>query len=68
MVAPASGQIAEDFAITSKAVVAMTVSVFVLAYGGVTPVYSLIPIERLIKFYLALGPLVLGPLSEVNIS
>lgn len=33
MVAPAIGQVAAEFAITSDAVVAMTISVFILAHG-----------------------------------
>ncbi|EIN05407.1 MFS general substrate transporter [Punctularia strigosozonata HHB-11173 SS5] len=45
MIAPAAGQVAEQFGITSSVVLAMSISVFVLAY--------------------AIGPLFLGPLSEI---
>ncbi|KAF8498755.1 MFS polyamine transporter [Russula emetica] len=45
MVAPASSQLAERFDIHSSVLIAMTISVFVLAY--------------------AVGPLFLGPLSEI---
>ncbi|KAF9652760.1 MFS polyamine transporter [Thelephora ganbajun] len=45
MVAPASGQVAADFAITSEAVVAMTISVFTLAHGG-----SRLLVNPLVKF------------------
>jgi hypothetical protein len=34
MIAPASGQLAEQFGIDSTVVLAMTTSVFVLGYGG----------------------------------
>ena len=34
MVAPAASQLAEELGITSTVVVAMTVSIFVLAYGA----------------------------------
>jgi len=42
MVAPASYQVAEDFAITSDAVVAMTISVFILAQGALNPPANLL--------------------------
>ncbi|OCH91714.1 MFS polyamine transporter [Obba rivulosa] len=45
LIAPASGQVAEQFGITSNVVEALVTSIFVCAY--------------------ALGPLVLGPLSEM---
>ncbi|EIM84122.1 MFS polyamine transporter [Stereum hirsutum FP-91666 SS1] len=45
MVSPAAQQLADDFGITSTVMVAMTISIFVLAY--------------------AVGPLFLGPLSEI---
>ncbi|EMD42144.1 hypothetical protein CERSUDRAFT_129554 [Gelatoporia subvermispora B] len=45
MIAPATGQVAEQFGITSSAIEALVVSIFVCAY--------------------AVGPLVLGPLSEI---
>lgn len=45
MIAPASGQLAEEFGITNEVIIALTTSVFVLAY--------------------AVGPLFLGPLSEI---
>lgn len=34
MVSPAAAQLAEDFGITSTVMVAMTISIFVLAYGA----------------------------------
>lgn len=37
MVAPASNQIAAEFDITSEAVVAITITVFLLAQGKVMP-------------------------------
>lgn len=43
MVAPAINQVAAEFAVTSDAVVAMTVSVFILAHGG-----SHLPAEDLV--------------------
>ncbi|KAG2137919.1 MFS polyamine transporter [Suillus clintonianus] len=45
MIAPATGQVASTFGIRSDIVLALTTSIFVLAY--------------------AMGPLVLGPLSEI---
>jgi hypothetical protein len=45
MIAPASRQLAGDFGITNDVVIALTTSVFVLAY--------------------AIGPLFLGPMSEL---
>ncbi|EIW85967.1 MFS polyamine transporter [Coniophora puteana RWD-64-598 SS2] len=45
MIAPAANQVAQDFNITSDVMVALTTSIFVLAY--------------------AVGPLFLGPLSEI---
>ncbi|KDQ61903.1 hypothetical protein JAAARDRAFT_123222 [Jaapia argillacea MUCL 33604] len=45
MIAPASDQVAQQFGITSSVLIAMTTSIFVLAY--------------------AIGPLFLGPLSEI---
>ena len=66
MVAPAIGQVAAEFAITSDAVVAMTISVFILAHGR-----SCLSVENLLlkidASHQAFGPLVLGPLSEVSI-
>lgn len=40
MVAPATEQIAREFGITSSVVLAMTVSIFVLAYGEQTSLQS----------------------------
>jgi MFS family permease len=45
MIAPASDSLAREFGITSTVVIALTTSIFVLAY--------------------AIGPLFLGPLSEI---
>ncbi|KAJ8082377.1 hypothetical protein PM082_008232 [Marasmius tenuissimus] len=45
MIAPASSRVAEEFGITSTVMIAMTTSIFILAY--------------------AIGPLFLGPLSEI---
>lgn len=63
MVAPAAAQLGADFGITNSAILAMTISVFVLAYG--TLLAS--PDTRLYSGELALafGPLFLGPLSEL---
>ncbi|KAF4594382.1 hypothetical protein EYR40_009186 [Pleurotus pulmonarius] len=49
MIAPAAEAMSRDFGITSNVVTALTISVFVLAYGS-SP---------------AIGPLFLGPLSEI---
>ena len=65
MVAPASNQVAAEFSITSEAVVAMTISIFILAHGR--PCLLVNHLVKLMPFYQALGPLVLGPLSEAII-
>jgi hypothetical protein len=39
MIAPASGQLAEQFGIHSSVLLAMTTSVFVLGYGGTCCIY-----------------------------
>lgn len=41
MIAPASDQLAEQFGITSSAIIALTTSVFVLAYGKFTALYAM---------------------------
>lgn len=41
MIAPASNQLAEQFGITSSAIIALTTSVFVLAYGKSTALYAM---------------------------
>jgi MFS family permease len=67
MIAPASRQLAERFDIHSTVLLAMTVSVFVLAYGGNfhSPAHSLRSLHVFAAIIIALGPLFLGPLSEV---
>jgi hypothetical protein len=66
MVAPVSNQIAAEFAITSEPVVAITVTAFVLAQGRTHLLVN--RLITLMSFHQALGPLVFGPMSEVNIS
>jgi len=67
MIAPASEQLAEQFEIHSTVLLAMTTSVFILAYGACLSFSSTthgacsFPAFALIAF----GPLFLGPLSEV---
>ena len=63
MVAPATNQLAAELGIHSSAIIALTTSIFVLAYGGLTFVRrfgSMSDLERV-----AIGPLFLGPLSEI---
>ena len=40
MIAPASGQLAEQFGIESSVVIALTTSVFVLAYGRLVRLFA----------------------------
>lgn len=62
MVAPASDQLAASFGITNNAVIALTTSIFVLAYGA----FNLFPFRDLRSHICtAFGPLFLGPLSEI---
>jgi len=67
MIAPASGQLAERFGIHSTVLLAMTTSVFILAFGA-CPSFSSIA-HNACSFpafaLIAIGPLFLGPLSEV---
>jgi hypothetical protein len=67
MIAPASRQLAEQFDIHSTVLLAMTVSVFVLAYGGNfhSSAHSLRSLHLFPAIIIAFGPLFLGPLSEV---
>ena len=71
MIAPASGQLAERFDIHSSVLIAMTTSVFVLAYGGNfhshrrQPKLIALVFFATITIMIAFGPLFLGPLSEV---
>lgn len=68
MIAPASGQLAEHFDIHSTVLLAMITSVFVLAYGGYLSFSHATHIVRSLRGFavtLALGPLFLGPLSEL---
>ena len=64
MMAPASDQIAQEFGITSSAVIALLTSVFVAAYGA----YMHISVTSMLlnsRPSVAFGPLFLGPLSEL---
>src|SRR6266550_3231509 len=54
MVAPASETIAEQFHITSQAIVAMTTSIFILGYGE----YQITPRHSVTDPIAAIGPLV----------
>ena len=63
MVAPAADQLAAQFGIHSTVVIGFTTSIFVLAYGESALVErfgSVSDLERV-----AIGPLLLGPLSEI---
>jgi hypothetical protein len=67
MIAPASEQLAERFEIHSTVLLAMTTSVFILAFGAWLSFSS--TTHSACSFpafaYIAFGPLFLGPLSEV---
>ncbi|KAG1839999.1 MFS polyamine transporter [Suillus subalutaceus] len=56
MIAPATGQVASSFGIDNDVTLALTTSIFVLAYDAPTNQSNYVP---------AMGPLVLGPLSEI---
>ena len=63
MIAPASTQLAEEFGITSNVLMAMATSVFVLGYGES---FCRVFLFVILNYYLkAIGPLFLGPLSEL---
>ncbi|KAI0788016.1 MFS polyamine transporter [Fomes fomentarius] len=55
MMAPATGQIASEFGITNESIIAMLTSIFVAAYGESSSLHTCS----------AVGPLILGPLSEL---
>jgi hypothetical protein len=65
MIAPASNQLAERFDIHNTVLLAMTISIFVLAYGLYLSYPSQLCSLHTFVFIIALGPLFLGPLSEV---
>jgi MFS family permease len=68
MIAPASEQLAERFDIRNSALLAMTTSVFVLAYGRYRDsraLYIAFPHFIVFAIIIAFGPLFLGPLSEL---
>lgn len=66
MIAPASDQLASDFGVTNNVVIALMTSIFVLAYGTYMWCYSWIEFAKsAVLDLLALGPLFLGPLSEI---
>ena len=67
MIAPASGQLAERFEIHSTVLLAMTTSIFILAYGACPPFPSTAHNGYSFSAFalIAIGPLFLGPLSEV---
>jgi hypothetical protein len=65
MVAPAAQQVAEYFGITNNVMIAMTISIFVLAYGKPSCRPS-IQLESLNNLgIVALAPFILAPLSEI---
>lgn len=62
MVAPAADQVSKEFDITSSVLKSMVFSVFVLGYGkGLCVCFFLDLLTSTIK-WVAVGPLVLGPL------
>ena len=68
MVAPAAEQVAEHFGITNNVMIAMTISIFVLAYGMSSRLgshQSNISHGHLDLCNLALAPFILAPLSEI---
>ncbi|KAF5364870.1 hypothetical protein D9757_013047 [Collybiopsis confluens] len=64
MVAPATEAVAAEFGITNDVLIAMTTSIFVLAYGESLE-YKVIMNHGLDLENTAIGPLILGPLSEI---
>jgi hypothetical protein len=67
MIAPASGQLAEQFGIDSTVLLAMTTSVFVLGYGGNFVVFTAgsLRSSEVFTVIIAFGPIFIGPLSEI---
>ncbi|KAK7022187.1 MFS polyamine transporter [Favolaschia claudopus] len=68
MVAPASAQVAEGFGIHSDVIVGLVTSIFVLAFGAFVyflPIVRMVDSEFCSPSKLAIGPLFLGPLSEI---
>jgi MFS family permease len=63
MIAPATPNIAAEFDIRSSVEIVLTVSIFVLAYG-IEHIASVTLISDGLK-YLAFGPLLFAPLSEI---
>lgn len=63
MVAPAVAQIGSELNITNPTELSMLVSVFVLAYGGFHS--SKCSLHPTLMHDTAVGPLFLGPLSEI---
>lgn len=63
MVAPATNQVAAQFGIHSGVVVAFTTSIFVLGYGESSSTQKFAFVSDLES--VAIGPLFLGPLSEI---
>ena len=64
MTAPAAPDIAAEFHIRSSVETALTVSIFVLAYGTPQPFASPQHLFDLLP-YSAFGPLLFAPLSEI---
>ena len=61
MIAPASDAVARQFGVTNNVLMAMTTSIFVLAYGEESVI--LLPCYAYLRA--AIGPLFLAPLSEL---
>src|ERR1700733_4862300 len=61
MIAPASDAVARQFGVTNNVLIAMTTSIFVLAYGE----EFVILLPRYAYLRAAIGPLFLAPLSEL---
>lgn len=64
MVAPAIDQVASAFGIDNDVVLALTTSIFVLAFGKWMCRIARYPTDQP-NYVLAMGPLFLGPLSEI---
>ena len=60
MVAPASDQLAAQFGITNSAIIALTISVFVLAYGKLKSTLSLCPGDSDCIYVFSIWTIVLG--------